>query len=205
MAIALRGALDGSVAQPMRDPNFDAQGYGEHVAELFGRTSGMPMSRIVMVVIGSRGDVAPLTGVGVRLQQAGHDVVLATYAEFGKLVSGCGLAFRELDSARVDSQSADVNPVAGLRDFVSPAGQRAIGDNVIAALWDEPADVLLLLHSPNWPGIHSPKPWGCQVSECDTRGRGSGCGDQPFWARRLCELGGESVAHPAQAAQPGPT
>ena len=102
------------------------------------------MSRVVMVVIGSRGDVAPLTGVGVRLQQAGHDVVLATYAEFGKLVSGCGLAFRELDSARVDSQSADVNPVAGLRDFVSPAGQRAIGDNVIAALRDEPADVLLL-------------------------------------------------------------
>ena len=40
VAIALRGALDGSVAQLMRDPNFDAQGYGEHVAELFGRIVG---------------------------------------------------------------------------------------------------------------------------------------------------------------------
>lgn len=102
------------------------------------------MSRILIAVIGSRGDVAPLTGLGTRLQQAGHDVVLASYAEFGDLVRGCGLPFRQLDPARVDEQSSKVDPVAGLRDFFLPRGQRAIGDNMIAALRDEPADVLLL-------------------------------------------------------------
>jgi hypothetical protein len=40
VAIALRGALDGSVAQIMRDSSFDAAGYGEHVAEMFDRVIG---------------------------------------------------------------------------------------------------------------------------------------------------------------------
>jgi sterol 3beta-glucosyltransferase len=102
------------------------------------------MSRIVIAAIGSRGDVAPLTGIGVRLQQQGHDVALASYAEFGDLVRGCGLRFLELDPARIDADPAEVNPIAGLRAFFAPSGQRAIGDNMIAALRDEPADVLLL-------------------------------------------------------------
>jgi AcrR family transcriptional regulator len=40
VAIALRGALDGSVAQIMRDSSFDAAAYGEHVAEMFDRVIG---------------------------------------------------------------------------------------------------------------------------------------------------------------------
>ena len=36
-ATALRGVIDGSVAQIMRDPDFDAVGYGEDVAEMFDR------------------------------------------------------------------------------------------------------------------------------------------------------------------------
>lgn len=102
------------------------------------------MSRIVIVAIGSRGDIAPLTGIGVRLQEAGHDAVIASYAEFGDLVRGCGLRFIEVDPARIDADAPDVNLVAGLREFLSPSGQRAIGDRIVAALWDEPTDALLL-------------------------------------------------------------
>lgn len=102
------------------------------------------MSRIVIVAIGSRGDIAPLTGIGVRLQEAGHDAVIASYAEFADLVRGCGLRFIEVDPARIDADAQDVNLVAGLREFFSPSGQRAIGDRVVAALRDEPADALLL-------------------------------------------------------------
>jgi len=36
-ATALRGVIDASVAQIMRDPDFDAVGYGEDVAEMFDR------------------------------------------------------------------------------------------------------------------------------------------------------------------------
>jgi sterol 3beta-glucosyltransferase len=102
------------------------------------------MSKVVIAAIGSRGDVAPLTGLGVRLQRAGHGVVLAAYAEFDDLVRGCGLEFRQLDPARIDHGESDVNPIAGLREFLTPSGQRAIGENMIEALRDEPADVLLL-------------------------------------------------------------
>lgn len=100
------------------------------------------MSRIVLALIGSRGDVAPLIGLGMRLQQAGHDVLVAAYAEFDDLVSGCGLKFKAIDPTRMDTD--DVNPIAALRTFLAPSGQRAIGDNMIAALRDEPADLLLM-------------------------------------------------------------
>jgi AcrR family transcriptional regulator len=40
VAIALRGAVDGSVAQLMRDPDFDAAAYGEDVVALFDRIVG---------------------------------------------------------------------------------------------------------------------------------------------------------------------
>ncbi|MFD2415969.1 glycosyltransferase [Amycolatopsis pigmentata] len=35
------------------------------------------MSTVVIAAFGSRGDVAPFTGLGVRLRQAGHDVAIA--------------------------------------------------------------------------------------------------------------------------------
>lgn len=54
------------------------------------------MSTIVIVAVGSRGDVAPLTGVGVRLRRAGHQVVIAAYTPFAGLITQCGLDFREL-------------------------------------------------------------------------------------------------------------
>jgi sterol 3beta-glucosyltransferase len=103
------------------------------------------MSRMLIVAIGSRGDVAPLTGVGVRLQEAGHDVVIAAYAPFADLITACGLGFRELPSDfGNDDGLGDVNPVKGLAAFLAPSGMRAMGEGVLAALRDEPADVLLL-------------------------------------------------------------
>ncbi|HJT96014.1 MAG TPA: glycosyltransferase [Mycobacterium sp.] len=103
------------------------------------------MSTIVIVAVGSRGDVAPLTGVGVRLRQAGHQVVIAAYTPFASLITQCGLGFRELPAELPSTaDSADVNPVKGLAAFGSPAGMRALGNDVLAAIGDEPADVLLL-------------------------------------------------------------
>ncbi|WP_338688007.1 glycosyltransferase [Streptomyces acidiscabies] len=57
---------------------------------------------------GSRGDVAPFTGVGHALANAGHEVTLVTHARFEPLVAGSGVAFHalpvdpraELESAR---------------------------------------------------------------------------------------------------------
>ncbi|OKI13211.1 glycosyltransferase [Streptomyces sp. CB03911] len=52
--------------------------------------------RILVVTAGSRGDVAPFTGLGRRLLDAGHEVALAAHPSFAALVGGCGLAHRPM-------------------------------------------------------------------------------------------------------------
>ncbi|MFE0451188.1 glycosyltransferase [Streptomyces sp. NPDC058914] len=45
---------------------------------------------------GSRGDVAPFTGLGHGLVRAGHEVTLVTHARFAPLVTGSGVGFHPL-------------------------------------------------------------------------------------------------------------
>ncbi|MEU5302831.1 glycosyltransferase [Streptomyces noursei] len=52
--------------------------------------------RILIVTAGSRGDVAPFTGLGQRLLDAGHQVAVAAHLPFAGLVAGCGLDHRPL-------------------------------------------------------------------------------------------------------------
>lgn len=50
----------------------------------------------VIISVGTRGDVAPCTGVGARLRQAGHRVTVAADEAFRDGVLGAGLDFRPL-------------------------------------------------------------------------------------------------------------
>ncbi|MGK4578563.1 glycosyltransferase [Kitasatospora sp. HPMI-4] len=50
--------------------------------------------RILIVTAGSQGDVAPFTGLGRRLLDAGHQVAVAAHPSFAALVRGCGLEYR---------------------------------------------------------------------------------------------------------------
>ncbi|WP_326552970.1 glycosyltransferase [Micromonospora sp. NBC_01813] len=52
--------------------------------------------RVEIVTAGSRGDVAPYTGLGQALRAAGHQVTLTTHDNFTDLVTGAGLDFRPL-------------------------------------------------------------------------------------------------------------
>ncbi|WP_037671407.1 glycosyltransferase [Streptomyces griseus] len=52
--------------------------------------------RILIAAAGSRGDVAPYTGLGAELSRAGHDVALAATDGFAPLVRAAGLEFRSL-------------------------------------------------------------------------------------------------------------
>ncbi|MGC9539435.1 glycosyltransferase [Streptomyces sp. UG1] len=45
---------------------------------------------------GSRGDVAPYTGLGHALSRAGHEVTLVTHGRFEQLVAGAGMRFHAL-------------------------------------------------------------------------------------------------------------
>ncbi|MEU7722975.1 glycosyltransferase [Streptomyces tibetensis] len=49
--------------------------------------------RVVIMTAGSRGDVAPYTGLGAGLARGGHEVTLATHGLFEPLAAGSGVRF----------------------------------------------------------------------------------------------------------------
>ncbi|GIF26911.1 UDP:flavonoid glycosyltransferase YjiC (YdhE family) [Actinoplanes tereljensis] len=49
--------------------------------------------RVLIVTSGSMGDVAPYTGLAVRIREAGHSVTLATHEPFRPMIERLGLAF----------------------------------------------------------------------------------------------------------------
>jgi sterol 3beta-glucosyltransferase len=90
--------------------------------------------RILIVTTGSRGDVAPFTGLGLRLQEAGHQVAVAAHGPFADLVRGCGLEYRSLPGDPVEltrARTAAPSPEAGQAVFAEFIDELA--DGVIAA------------------------------------------------------------------------
>lgn len=104
---------------------------------------------------GSRGDVAPYTGLGHGLVRAGHDVTLVTHGCFAPLVAGSGVRFHalpvdpraELESARGQGLHRSTTGAGKLIRVVAMAralvGQMA--DDLIEAA--RVSDVLLLAAS----------------------------------------------------------
>ncbi|OIJ68870.1 glycosyltransferase [Streptomyces mangrovisoli] len=101
---------------------------------------------------GSRGDVAPYTGLGHGLSRAGHEVTLVTHGCFAPLVEGSGVGFHalpvdpraELESERgrgLHRSASSVGKAARLARMARALVGRIAGDLVAAA---RSADVLLL-------------------------------------------------------------
>ncbi|MQS15048.1 glycosyltransferase family 1 protein [Streptomyces kaniharaensis] len=68
---------------------------------------------ILLAAAGSRGDVAPFTGLGTRLRAAGHQVAVATHTTFADSIRAAGLEFRPL-------------PVDPRSELASTHGQRLL-------------------------------------------------------------------------------
>ncbi|MET7478004.1 glycosyltransferase [Streptomyces sp. NPDC005648] len=101
---------------------------------------------------GSRGDVAPYTGLGHGLARAGHEVTLVTHARFEPLVAGSGVRFRplpvdpraELESSRGRGLHRSTTGVGKLMR-VSAMARALVGrmtDDLVAAA--RSSDILLL-------------------------------------------------------------
>ncbi|OZM75559.1 glycosyltransferase [Pseudonocardia sp. MH-G8] len=104
--------------------------------------------RILIVTAGSRGDVAPFTGLGRRLQQAGHQVALAAQARFADLVRDCGLEYRPLPGDPVElvrARTAAPTPEAARSVFATFLDE--LGEGVTAAVATG-TDVLLTAFGP---------------------------------------------------------
>ncbi|WP_049567770.1 glycosyltransferase, partial [Nonomuraea sp. SBT364] len=96
--------------------------------------------RVLIVGVGTRGDVAPYAGLGVRLRAAGHEVAIAAHEPYARLVTDAGLEFRAIPGDPLAVLAGGVRP-AGVRGFVEYG--RQVEDGIVAAA-EQGADVLLL-------------------------------------------------------------
>src|SRR3954462_12656630 len=104
--------------------------------------------RILIVTAGSRGDVAPFTGLGQRLQRAGHQVALAAHDRFADLVRECGLEYRALPGDPVElvrARTAAPSPAAARSVFATSLDE--LGDGRVAAA-AAGTDILLTAFGP---------------------------------------------------------
>lgn len=96
--------------------------------------------RILIATAGSRGDVAPYTGLGVALRRAGHEVALAATETFEPLADEAGLEFRPLPA---DHRAHGA--VRGRRELLRAAAAfvTELGEGFAEAV-DRDTDLLLL-------------------------------------------------------------
>lgn len=109
---------------------------------------------VLIIAAGTRGDVAPPAGVGVRLRDAGYDVIMAADKGFAGLVEDAGLEFRPMigdmraaagselaaDSARDGAVSrSTAKLLVAAKDFF-----RELNADVAAITADSGADLVLL-------------------------------------------------------------
>jgi len=83
--------------------------------------------KIVIMAAGSQGDVAPYTGMGVRLRDAGDEVALATHESCAPLVRECGLAFSRLPGDRYGAPSLSSSAAGAAGRSTEPTGRSLMG------------------------------------------------------------------------------
>ncbi|XP_074312319.1 sterol 3-beta-glucosyltransferase UGT80A2-like isoform X2 [Silene latifolia] len=93
------GTVELELPEDLRDPSLHlGSGVGSgHVTELEQHDPSdiqdLPPMQIVMLIVGTRGDVQPFIAIGKRLQEYGHRVRLATHQNFKEFVLSSGLEF----------------------------------------------------------------------------------------------------------------
>ncbi|WP_027660582.1 glycosyltransferase [Salinispora fenicalii] len=123
--------------------------------------------RILVITVGSRGDVQPYVALGKGLQLAGHDVTLATCARFQSFVTDQGLAYGQLsddillllDSAAGRAAMEDATGVLGavktnikLARQANPINRRLLSDAWTVARQAKPD--LVIYHPKVLAGPH---------------------------------------------------
>jgi UDP:flavonoid glycosyltransferase YjiC (YdhE family) len=108
---------------------------------------------IVILALGSRGDVQPFVALGVALQRAGHTVTIAAAADYATLVTDYGVGFAPVAGAVAELMNFELvnalldgaeNPLRFARDFLcelDPLLPRIVADCWTAA---QTADLLVV-------------------------------------------------------------
>lgn len=108
--------------------------------------------RVLVVAVGTMGDVAPYTGLVAPLRAAGHEVAVAAYPRFAELIRACGAEFREIpgDPAVAGEWTQAENSTQAARGVAKKTLE--LGEAILAVA-KEGTDVLLL-SMPAQVGVH---------------------------------------------------
>ncbi|WP_043841305.1 glycosyltransferase [Amycolatopsis taiwanensis] len=119
-------------------------------------------NRVVIVTFGTRGDVAPYTGLGVELERAGYQVAIATQRPYAELVTGCGLEYREIPG---DPQAVAASSTGRRTQGTGPKALanslrmiknhfREVSEGMLDTMRDSAADVFVLSMAAIPAGYH---------------------------------------------------
>ncbi|WP_336206608.1 glycosyltransferase [Nonomuraea sp. LPB2021202275-12-8] len=111
--------------------------------------------RVLIIGVGTRGDVAPYTGLGVRLLADGHEVAIAAHEPYAALVSDAGLEFRDIPGDPLPLLPAGKGgPRVSMADKARMFADysRQLTDGIVGAV-GQGADILLL-NVPASAGYH---------------------------------------------------
>lgn len=120
------------------------------------------VTRVLLAIDGTTGDVLPMTGLGAALRSAGYEVTMATQARFAGHVRAAGLTFHQLPGdmqtwlhGTEPERFAAMDPVDGWRAMHRAFEARCIevADRLTDAA-QQGADVLLLSPLSEVPGTH---------------------------------------------------
>lgn len=82
--------------------------------------------RIVILTIGTRGDVQPYIALGLAMKEAGHTVVISTTTDFREMVLSYGLEFADTDVPRITQPTSWLG-VTSVADMMRATAPNIIG------------------------------------------------------------------------------
>jgi len=137
-------------AQPTESPHLAAAAPAPSASE--GDPTPKPRTstlKILLVAIGSSGDVHPLIGVGCALRNRGHDVTIVSSVHFERQVTGASLGFigvgTEEEYEAITSDPALMQPIRGTKRVIEYCCVRTIRDIYdIIAQHDEPGRTVVI-------------------------------------------------------------
>lgn len=113
--------------------------------------------KITLMTIGSRGDVQPYIALGLGLKAEGHEVTIATHAEFGDWIKKHGLRFVEIAGNPTELMSLMVTHGSMNVGFMREASSKFRGwiTELLKTSWEACQGTELLIESPSaMAGVH---------------------------------------------------
>lgn len=118
--------------------------------------------RILLLSLGTRGDIQPFVALGQALQQVGHDVAVCTSSSFASWIQGHGLGYASMSNDVIDLVNSEAGRraleqsggVLGLPRRMAEASRRfkSIFRRALAEEWEAAQGAQALIYSPQAVG-----------------------------------------------------